>query len=161
MRDHVFKLVSRCQCSVCYNPTDIRFLGSDAGYDLFLYWVKQCKLDKILKSNSLYFIKYSNDCTFKKVCHACYINRRITYKHIRQSRLTGKLPHPIERSQSRECIDDLWNTFKDAAKNIKWFIGAYADLKVLEPVGKYMVHVHERYIQILLRRVGHLRPRRL
>ena len=122
MRDHVFKLVSRCQCSVCYNPTDIRFLGSDAGYDLFLYWVKQCKLDKILKSNKLYFIKYPHDRTFKKVCYACYLNRRITYRHVKQARWTGKLPFPRERSHNHEYISSLWNTFKDAVKDLKWFI---------------------------------------
>ena len=125
MRDNIFKLVTHDTCKGCGSPIDIRFYGSDAGYDLFCYWAGKNKL----KYNKLFYTR-AYGTSFVKTCKACWINRRnSTFKARRIQETTGKLPYSLKRAKTYDEITELWGEFKEKVKDSKWLIDAYIYLK--------------------------------
>ena len=133
MRDNIFKLTcDGTQCRHCLHPIDITFNGSDAGYDLFFFWVNEkCKK---LYNNRTYYIK-GNGIKYKRVCKACYLNNRVKYKDLVKFKTTGKMPHTCERSLTCEEISEMWNSFKTDVQDILWFANAFYETKYLEKSG--------------------------
>ena len=121
MRDNIFKLVAHDICNGCRAPINIRFYGTDAGYELFCFF----KQRKALKYNQLFYTR-NYGTSFVKTCKACHKNlRNGTFKARRMRETTGKLPHPLKRAKTFDEVSKLWNDFKEKVKDKKWFIGAY------------------------------------
>ena len=122
MRDNIFKLVAHDACKGCGAPINIRFYGSDAGYELFLFF----KQRKALKYNQLFYTRNDGGTSFVKTCRACRKNsRNTTFKARRMRETTGKLPHPQKRAKTFDEVSKLWDDFKEKVKVQKWLIGAY------------------------------------
>ena len=127
MREDIFRLKSEHTCTICYNPIRTIFMGSPVGFLLFMYWLKYSNNYNDLVRNRLFYRKMHDERI--KVCHACYVNKRITRRHIKQGTVTGKLPFPIKYSLTKEYINGLWEEFIEKVKNKRWFIEAYILLR--------------------------------
>ena len=127
MRDDIFRLRSERTCPVCYNPIGTTFMGSPIGFMLFVYWLRYSGNYTKLRKNRIFYRKMDDKVT--KVCHACYVNKRITFNHVRQRSITGKLPFPIEYSLPKKYIYDMWMAFIEKVKDKHWFIETYILLR--------------------------------
>lgn len=121
MRDNIFKLVAHDTCKQCGAPIDLRFYGSDTGYELFCFF----KETKTLKYNKPFYTRSSRT-SFVKTCKACHKNtRNTTCKARRLREMSGKVLYPLKRAKTIDEITDMWNEFKNKVKDKKWLINAY------------------------------------
>ena len=127
MRDDIFKLSAGCACKGCGSPINLRLYGTDAGYDLFQYWLKCNNIE--LDNNKLFYTRVEQT-SFISTCRACYRNtKNTTYKARWMLKTTGKLAFPLHYSYTYDQIQTFWDNFKKDVKNKKWLTNAYDYLK--------------------------------